>query len=963
MKSFLEYVADDLLRKYGTNLSRIAVVFPNKRASLFLNDYLAHAAGCPLWSPAYLTISDLFRQHSDRCVADPIKLVCDLHKCFVACTGIDETLDRFYGWGQLLLSDFDDVDKNMAPADRVFANLSDIHEMDDDAFLTPEQREAIHRFFGNFSVENNSELKKRFLSIWSHMDDIYHRFNERLQQQQLAYEGALYRQVAEDETIDFQYDLYIFVGFNMLQQVEQRLFSRLRKQGKARFYWDFDHYYLPTEAGHFIAQYLDSFPNELDNRSEELYNQFSQPRQLTYISAPTEHIQAHYVTDWLRGEGRLAAGRRTAVVLCNEQTLQTVIHCLPPEVDKVNITTGYPLSQSPVASFVTHLVSLRTSGYAVQTERYRLHYINMLLRHPYAHFVSPLSQQLCDQLNQQKVYYPDAAQLCADEGLTLLFGQGSWQSNAELLAWIGRLLKLLALSDTGDPLYQEAVFRMYTLVNRLHDLVEADDLTVDIITLQRLMNQLVSSSSIPFHGEPAEGLQIMGVLETRNLDFEHVILLSCNEGNVPKGVNDTSFIPHSLRKAYGLTTIDHKVSIFAYYFHRLLQRATDVTLLYNNATEDGHTGEMSRFMLQLMVESPHPIRLQTLQAGQARCLRIPPTVDKTPAVIAQLRQHFDKACQQAGARPRPLLTPTAINQYMRCQLRFFYRYACGLTDLDDNEEEMIDNRIFGNIFHRAAQLTYRQLTAASPLISKDDIQRLLRERAGIERAVDQAFKEELFMIKDATRPLPPFDGMQLINREVIIRYVRQLLEIDQRLAPFTILGLEYPVLTDYTVTTGTDNFSTAIGGTIDRLDRITLPDGRTSIRVIDYKTGGGRLKAMNDIQTIFLPEGQKTHADYYLQTILYSLIIRQGSLRSQLGSPDAVVSPALLFIQHAGAEGYDPTLVVGREPLTDVITVATPFQQLLDEKIREIFDTTVPFTPVKDRDSCKSCPFIRLCGA
>ncbi|MCR4583371.1 MAG: PD-(D/E)XK nuclease family protein, partial [Prevotella sp.] len=830
MKSFLEYVADDLLRKYGTNLSRIAVVFPNKRAALFLNDYLAQAAGRPLWSPSYLTISDLFRQHSPRCVADPIKLVCDLHKCFVEATGIDETLDRFYGWGQLLLSDFDDVDKNMAPADKVFANLSDIHEMDDDTYLTPEQREAIHRFFSNFSVENNSELKRRFLSIWRHIGDIYHRFNERLEQQQLAYEGALYRQVAEDEHIHFQYDLYIFVGFNMLQQVEQRLFTRLKSEGKARFYWDFDRYYLSTEAGHFIAQYLDRFPNELDNRSEELYNQFSQPRQLTYISAPTENIQAHYVSDWLQGEGRLAAGRRTAVVLCNEQMLQTVIHCLPPEVDKVNITTGYPLSQSPVSSFVTHLVALRTSGYAVQSGHYRLHYVNKLLRHPYAHFVSPQSQQLCDQLNQQKVYYPDAALLCADDGLTLLFGQGPWQSNAELLAWIGSLLKLLALSDTDDPLYQESVFRMYTLINRLHDLVEAADLVVDIITLQRLIAQLISSSSIPFHGEPAEGLQIMGVLETRNLDFEHVVLLSCNEGNVPKGVNDTSFIPHSLRKAYGLTTIDHKVSIYAYYFHRLLQRAADVTLLYNNATADGQTGEMSRFMLQLMVESPHSIRQQTLQAGQTRYLRIPAAIEKTPAVIEQLRQHFDKACQQPRPRPRPLLTPTAINRYMRCQLSFFYRYACGLTDLDENEEEIIDNRIFGNIFHRAAQLTYKPLTSVSTHISKEGIQRLLHERVGIERAVDQAFKEELFQIRDATRPLPPFDGMQLINREVIIRYVRQLLEIDLRLAPFTILGLEYPVLTDYTVNSGNCSFETAIGGTIDRLDRITLPDGRTCIR-------------------------------------------------------------------------------------------------------------------------------------
>ena len=219
MNSFLEHVASDLLTRFGTNLSRVAVVFPNKRASLFLNDYLARQAGRPLWSPTYITISDLFRSHSQLKVADPILLVCELHKCFTQCTGIDETLDHFYGWGQLLLSDFDDLDKNMGPADRVFANLRDIHELDDVSYLTDEQRQLIQRFFSNFSDDHNSELKQRFLRLWSRIGDIYHTFNAQLAVQGLAYEGALYRQVAEDEAIDFDYDTYVFVGFNLLQQV------------------------------------------------------------------------------------------------------------------------------------------------------------------------------------------------------------------------------------------------------------------------------------------------------------------------------------------------------------------------------------------------------------------------------------------------------------------------------------------------------------------------------------------------------------------------------------------------------------------------------------------------------------------------------------------------------------------------------------------------------------------------
>ena len=247
-KTFLEYVAEDIISKYGTDLSRIAVVFPNKRAALFLNEHLARLAGQPVWSPAYITISDLFRQHTDLKTADPIKLICDIHKSFTKCTGIDETLDHFYGWGQLLLADFDDIDKNMADADSIFCNLKDIHELDDISYLDDEQKEMLARFFANFSDDIDSELKKRFLSLWSHFGDIYHDYNRRLTEQGIGYEGAIYRKVASEQTLHLKYDKYLFVGFNLLQKVERLLFSRLMKENKAKFYWDFDEYYMPSPS-------------------------------------------------------------------------------------------------------------------------------------------------------------------------------------------------------------------------------------------------------------------------------------------------------------------------------------------------------------------------------------------------------------------------------------------------------------------------------------------------------------------------------------------------------------------------------------------------------------------------------------------------------------------------------------------------------------------------------------------
>ena len=383
MKSFLEYVAEDIIQKYGTDLSRTAVVFPNKRASLFLNDKLARLTnGKPLWSPAYITISELFRQQSTLSVADPIKLVCDLHKSFCLHTGSEETLDKFYGWGQLLISDFDDIDKNMADADRVFANLRDIHELDDLSYLTDEQRELLKHFFSHFTEEHETELKQRFLRLWSHFIDIYHDFNERLAQQGLAYEGALYRSVVTSHPSPLtshhsEYDRYLFVGFNLLQKVEQQFFSQLQKAGKAYFYWDFDDYYMHNhEAGRYIATYLKYFPNELDSQNDDIYKNLKHPKEITYLAAPTEHIQARFVSSWLRDQQRYKDGRKTAIVLCNEQLLPTVIHCLPDEVEKVNVTTGYPLSQTPVASFIQRYYDMLLGGSSPRLVR-------AFKRHPY----------------------------------------------------------------------------------------------------------------------------------------------------------------------------------------------------------------------------------------------------------------------------------------------------------------------------------------------------------------------------------------------------------------------------------------------------------------------------------------------------------------------------------------------------------------------------------------------------
>lgn len=919
--SFLKYVAEDLIRKFGTRLSNVAVVFPNKRASLFLNDHLARIADRPIWSPSYITISELFRHHSPRAIADPIKLVCDLHRVFTAVTNKVETLDQFFAWGQLLLADFDDIDKNMADPRRVFANVRDLHELDDTSYLSAEQKELLAKFFANFQPDkNDSQLKQKFLLIWDNLFKIYTDFNARLSEQGLAYEGSLYREVASMENIDFQHDTYIFVGFNMLQKVEQRLFDRLKQQGRARFYWNFDDYYMREqhESGHFIRQYLAAYPNELVNSDERIYRNLSRPKDITYVSAKTNNIQARFVSQWLRkdGKNRIADGRDTAIVLCDESLLQTVVHSLPPEVKKVNITAGYPLAQSPFAALVNQLIALQTDGYDTKRKRFRQRYLDRVLRHPYAVY-----------FNLDPLLHSPNAQLS-----TL---------NAQL-STITSILQTIGIEarDNDDPFFQESLFRVYTLVNRLKSLIENGDLDCDIQTFRRLLNQLVQSSSIPFHGEPAEGLQIMGILETRNLDFKHVLVLSTNEGNMPKSVSDASFIPYSIRKAHDLTTIDNKVAIYAYYFHALLQRADDITLLYNNATEDGNRGEMSRFMLQFMVESGHQNiqkRHLTPSSFNISAIRQPKAIEKDAEIARKLGE-----IEQ--------ISPTDINRYLRCPLQFFYRNVAEIHEPDDTDADDFDNRAFGNIFHLAAELIYKEI-GTGRLLKKADIEYYLDHPHLIEAFVDQAIREE-FQKHPApntqhptpnTQP-PTLNGLQLINRKVIIDYLKRLLHIDCQLTPFTVIDVEKKIIQPLTVRGKEIN----IKGIIDRLDCID-----NQIRVIDYKTGGKTVKPIDSVEEIFDPANiTKKHSDYYLQTLLYATILAENP---------TPISPALIFIQHTAGEAYDPTLIIGGEPVSDIRQYKDEFKQRLQQLLEEIFDPSQPFVPTDDPDRCKNCPYKKIC--
>lgn len=963
MNTFLQMVAHDLYHKLGNDLSRTAIVFPNKRASLFFSEYLAGETEQPIWSPAYVSISDLFQQLSPWELGDPIALICELYKVFCEETHSEETLDDFYFWGELLISDFDDADKNRVDTNRLFSNLKDLKSlMGNDTFLDEEQEAAIQQFFQHFSIEKRTVLKDRFISLWEKLGSIYHHFRKKLADQGIAYEGMMYRQVMEELPLEsLRYNRYIFVGFNVLNKVEHDFFLRLQEAGRAWFYWDYDlsythllqddMFHITHEAGEFILRNLKDFPNQL---SESWFDVMRLPKRVRYISAPTENAQARFIPQWWQEEVKrnnslsTCIEKENAVVLCNESLLLPVLHSLPEEVENINVTMGFPMAQTPVFSFIHALVELQTNGYNAQQGYFRHDTVLSVLKHPYTHKLSIHAQETEQWLVHNNRFYPLPSELKRDHFLEKVFTPQN--GNLALCHYLADLLREVAITyqknnsqDIFNQLYQESLFKSYTLVSRIATLIEKNNLSIRSETFRRLLDRLLTSANIPFHGEPAVGMQVMGVLETRNLDFRNLLMLSVNEGQLPKTSGDASFIPYNLRKAFGMTTIEHKNAVYAYYFYRLIQRAESVTLLYNTSSEGLNRGEMSRFMLQYLVESNQKISHQYLESGQMPRSEQKITVCKNEAVMQILYNTFNT--EKHADR---FFSPSALNTYLDCRLKFYFRYIKGLKARDEVSAE-IDSALFGTIFHKAAELIYKDLSKNGKTIDKEKILTLLKNDIQLQNYVDTAFKKEFFHISPTE--VAPYNGTQLIHAKVIGLYLRQLLRNDLNYAPFDMVSMEKKVSELIELPTQNGILKLQIGGTIDRMD---TKDG--VLRIVDYKTGGNP-KVPENIEQLFIRSDDRP--GYIFQTFLYAAIMcKQQTMK---------VAPSLLYIHRAASDSYSPVIEMGtpRQPktaITDFSVHEKEFRERLMTLLHEIYNPEEPFNQTDERKKCEYCEFRQICG-
>ncbi|KAA6330518.1 ATP-dependent helicase/deoxyribonuclease subunit B, partial [termite gut metagenome] len=828
-------------------------------------------------------------------------------------------------------------------------NLQNLKDIGNDYnFLSKEQEEAIRLFFNNFSIERHTELKEKFISLWNKLGTIYHQYRKRLTLSGIGYEGMLCRNAIEHLDVStLEYDTYVFVGFNRLDKATTRLFSILQDTRKALFYWDYDLYYTQKQENHeaatFIRQNLKQFPSPLPS---ELFNSYQAPKKIRFFSSPTENAQAYYLPEWL--QSTVSENERdNAVVLCNETLLPSVLHAIPSMIKNVNITMGFPLMQTPVYNYIKLLIELQTTGYQANNKRYLYSLVQPVLKHPYTRSLSPQAESVNQTLTKKNRFYPTLTELKQDEFLSLLFTPHD--NVRELCLYLTEILKDIAtlyqkkeeINNAFTQLYQEALFKSYTTVNRLLSLIENDHLQIQTNTFKSLLDKILSASGIPFHGEPAIGLQIMGVLETRNLDFKNLIIMSLNEGQLPKSGKDVSFIPYNLRKAFGMTTVDQRNAIYAYHFYRLIQRAENITLLYNTSSDGLNSGEWSRYLLQLLIDQTHPISRQYLEAFQSPQVRKEIYIEKTPQILSILKDKYD-----SRKHPEAIFSPSTLNMYLDCRMKFYYNCVAHLKPPNEVSPE-IDSATFGSIFHYSAELIYKDLTARNSLIEKEELEKLLHNTFKIQTYVDTAFKQLFFQISPEEKP--EYNGIQLINSKVVASYLSQLLRNDLQYAPFELIAMEQPVEETITLKAA-DGIEIKTGGIIDRID-----SKNGFLRIVDYKTGGSPKTPVN-MEQLFTPAEDRPN--YIFQTFLYAAIMsRKQKLK---------VAPALLYIHRAASETYSPVIEMGEArkpkiPVDDFSLYENEFSERLQLLLEEIYNPQEPFTQTEHITKCQYCNFKAIC--
>ena len=969
MATFIEEVASRLYDKYGDDVSSLTVVLPSKRARLFFAEALANIAVRPIWEPNYTSIDEVMCQLSALRKADRLRLIAELHKVYKEYH--DEEFDEFYHWGEVLLADFDMIDKYQVDAAQLFTNISDLKELEADmSYLSAEQIELINRFWRTLTGETSKVIdeasaKGRFLKVWRSLGAIYDNYRARLRSLGIGYTGMIYREAADrlsEGKVEFSGDeKYVFVGFNALSECEKKLLEYLQTAACAEFYWDYDRYYTDNkyqEAGMFIRENLSKFPS-----TEKISNNnFCNIKSVNVLSTSSNVAQCQCVVDILEDIAAKSGGvldKSTAVVLTDENLLMPLLYALPEkfkvknekmgdkEVVKpaVNVTMGYPLRNTLAYSFVERLLELQKHAGTNKAGETTFYYIDVdgLLAHPYIADVSTSQySKLRSEIVEQRLFQVPVSMIATTPLLEKLFCKTeNWSELSEYL-----LTVIDAVSEStgaGEESGYRAEFLSiaYDALAKLQNVVCQCDIDMPVKIYHSLVRRHLQAERVPFTGEPLEGLQIMGILETRNLDFKNVILLSMTDNNFPGSrATDKSFLPYGLRYGFDIPTAEHHEGVYAYYFYRLVERAENLYMLYSSAADDKSTGEPSRYIRQIEYETDFKINYTNVGVEVSLS-------DSSNIEVAKSDEVFDKLLRFTRDKG---LSPTALSTYVKCPLKFYFNVVERLRP-EDELEESIDNMTFGNIFHEAADLFYSQIKNDA-----DPASRLaeLRDRGEVAKCVDEAIAKVYFGAEDGVLR-QELGGELIIIRNIVREYLgSNLLNYDIRNNEFVVADTEYDLKMTMPIEVGDEKFDVCLAGRADRID--SLNNGL--MRVIDYKTGKPRLN-YSGVDALFHGEPIATKRESnIINTLLYAMMLSREKGRD--------VRPELYYVGSMVHEEYSSRFVetVDRKSRTleAYSEVAEEFESEVANTLREMFNRRIPFKQCEESSACKYCDYQTICN-
>ena len=979
-KPFLKIVADDLKRL--ADVEDALLVFPNRRSILFFNECWTEEYDKPVFALESTTIQDLFRSFSPYTVPDEIALLIELFhtikEIHPEILGVEPSFDKFYFWGQTLLSDFDDIDKNCVNAQALFSNVADLQNLKDFSYLSESQIETLKHFFQTFSVEVQNEKVQLFAELWKNLYSIYCAFKERLQAKGMAYEGMLMLDAVEGlksgEIDDSKYKKLVFIGFNVLSRTEYAFFKRYRDSNRAEFYWDYDIYYSAPdslqEAGLFMRQNIIDFPSSLKEQS--FFDNYSKKKKITFVSTSSDSAQAAYVSKFLKDTSEIVIDensgeketidRRTAIVLCDETLLLPVLHSIPNDkVIALNVTMGFPVPQTPIYSLLLALVNYNMYLDERKPKTVALSLVESITNHAYIKVVFPEVTQTIARMKAEKNIFPCISEFeSGSEDLSLLLKPSVNSSD-----FVDRLKKIVVRVSSHNPhsslysdLYNESLFRAYNILVRFADEVCSEDLSMSVGLTAHLLMKVLSQSKVPFHGEPIEGLQVMGFLETRGLDFSHVCLLSASNKQLPPSAEISSFIPLSIRTGFNMTSVEQKNALFAYYFYRLVQRADDVTLVYNSTCDSQNTdGQMSRYMLQMLVENKNfEIKKYDIQ-------NLVPSITTESLAVKKNDEIVKKMVDRFSSDSEKPLSPSAINTYFECPLKFYFKYVLGLKE-SNADEDGISSTDLGTIFHAVMEEIYAGLVSrkGDTSVSPEDLKSL--KDVEIYTLIDHFINIHYYKIdqfKTAPKSVSQFHGHLLLARNLLLEFVRKQLAVDSKLNDLVYLSSEERVVVPIDIDVNGEPKQIYVGGIVDRQD--SVDGGRR--RIVDYKTGGDVPSSIKSIDELFAYENRKK-VHYQLQILIYSSLIHKvkkvdvtsvlNFVNQKMDDVECVLKITKEVVGDKGkSKKVDEPVVVNDE-------FCDEFDEKLKKALADIFNVNINFTQTEEPDKfCDFCAFLQIC--